>query len=135
MTWEGNPISRRRYLQITGGLAGLAIVSTAETGAAQSDYQLVVTIPGGAFEKFVREVVFPEFEKRTGGKLIGFTGLTMQNLAKLRASRDNPAFDVVRMDPPGMIPAAQEGLLHKLDPDKIPNLKDLFPWAVPESKY
>ena len=132
MAWHGRSVSRRRYLQITGGLAGLTVLASADVADAQSDNEIVVTVNGGAFEKFTRSVVFTEFEKRTGGKIVAVAGLTMQTLAKLRASRDNPAMDVIRMDPPGTVPAAREGLLHKLDPAKIPNLKDLFPWALPK---
>jgi len=133
MAWYGRPVSRRRYLQITGGLAGLTVLASPSAVDAQSGNEIVVTVNGGASEKFARSVVFTEFEKRTGGKIIAVAGLTMQALAKLRASRDDPAMDVIGMDPPGTLPAAREGLLHKLDPAKIPNLKDLFPWALPKS--
>jgi putative spermidine/putrescine transport system substrate-binding protein len=131
--WQGQPIPRRRYLQITGGLAGITVLGSPGVGHADDDNELVVTVNGGAFEKFTRAVIFTEFEKRTGGKIIAVTGLTMQVLAKLRASRDNPTLDVFRMDPPGMVPAAHEGLLHKLDPAHIPNMASLFPWAIPAS--
>jgi putative spermidine/putrescine transport system substrate-binding protein len=131
--WHGQPIPRRRYLQITGGLAGLTVLGSPGVGNAAADDELVVTVNGGAFEKFVRSVIFTEFERHTGGKIIAVAGLTMQALAKLRASRDNPTLDVIRMDPPGTVPASREGLLHKLDPAKIPNLNDVFPWARPAS--
>jgi putative spermidine/putrescine transport system substrate-binding protein len=133
MDWKGQPIPRRRALAITGGLAGVSVLASAGVGEAEADNELVVTVNGGAFEKFVRGVIFPEFEKRTGGKIIAVAGLTMQALAKLRASRDNPTLDVIRMDPPGTVPASREGLLHHLDPARIPNMKDLFDWAVPKS--
>jgi putative spermidine/putrescine transport system substrate-binding protein len=133
MSWQGRPVSRRRYLQITSGIAGLSVFASPQVADAQSDNEIVVTVNGGAFEKFTRSVVFTEFEKRTGGHVVAVAGLTMQALAKLRASRDNPALDVIRMDPPGTVPASREGLLHKLDEAKIPNLKDLFPWARPKS--
>lgn len=131
--WRGYPLPRRRALQITGGLAGVTVLGSPGIGHAAADDELVVTVNGGAFEKFVRSVIFTEFERRTGGKIIAVAGLTMQALAKLRASRDNPTLDVIRMDPPGTIPASHENLLHKLDPDHIPNMKDLFPWARPAS--
>jgi len=131
--WHGRPIPRRRALELTGGLAGVAVLGSPGIGLAAEDNELVVTVNGGAFEKFVRSVIFTEFERRTGGKVIAVAGLTMQNLAKLRASKENPTLDVIRMDPPGTVPAAGEGLLHKLDPEKIPNLKDLFDWARPPS--
>jgi putative spermidine/putrescine transport system substrate-binding protein len=73
----------------------------------------------------------PEFERRTGAKVSAVSGLTMQNLAKMRASAGDPQLDVVGMDAPGMYPASREGLLMRLDPAKVPNMNDLVPWAVP----
>jgi putative spermidine/putrescine transport system substrate-binding protein len=133
MAWQGQPIARRRALAITGGLAGVSVLASAGVAEAEADNELVVNLNGGAFEKFIRGVVFPEFEKRTGGKIIAVAGLTMQALAKLRASRDNPTIDVIRMDPPGTVPASREGLLQHLDPARIPNMKDLYAWAIPKS--
>jgi putative spermidine/putrescine transport system substrate-binding protein len=133
MYWKGQPIPRRRALAITGGLAGVSILGSPGVGEAQADNEIVVVVNGGAFEKFVRGTIFPEFEKRTGGKVIAVAGLTMQALAKLRASPDNPTLDVIRMDPPGTVPASREGLLHHLDASRIPNMKDLFDWAIPKS--
>ena len=133
MPWSGRPVSRRRYLRLAGGVTGLTILASAGAAGAEGSNELVVTVNGGAFEKFTRAVIFTEFEKHTGGKIIAVTGLTMQVLAKLRASRDNPTLVVFRMDPPGMVPAARDGLLHKLDPAHIPNMANLFPWAVPKS--
>jgi hypothetical protein len=108
MPWSGRPVSRRRYLRLAGGVTGLTILASAGAAGAEGSNELVVTVNGGAFEKFTRAVIFTEFEKRTGGKIIAVTGLTMQVLAKLRASRDNPTLDVFRMDPPGMVPAARD---------------------------
>jgi putative spermidine/putrescine transport system substrate-binding protein len=133
MAWVGRPVSRRRYLQIAGGLTGLTVLTAAGAAEADSDNELVVTVNGGVSGEFAQNVVFPEFEKRTGGKIIAVAGLTMQNLAKLRASKGRPSLDVIGMDPPGTVPAASEGLLEKLDPNKIPNMRDLFSWAVPAS--
>jgi putative spermidine/putrescine transport system substrate-binding protein len=85
---------------------------------------LVVTLPGGTLERVLRKSWVEPFEKTSNAKAIVVTGLTMENLAKLRAQKGNPQVDVVIFDPPGAIPAANEGLLEKLDPERIPNLKD-----------
>ena len=94
---------------------------------------LTVTLSGGASEKFYRSVLLPAFQKQTGATVNVVTGLTMQNLAKLRASQGNPQIDVVGMDAPGMLPAANEGLLQKLDASGVPNMQHLYPWALPAS--
>jgi putative spermidine/putrescine transport system substrate-binding protein len=92
--------------------------------------ELVVTLPGGTLEKVLRKSWVEPFEKKYNAKAIVATGLTMEILAKLRAQKGNPQLDVVGFDPPGAIPAANEGLLEKLDPERIPNLKDQYPFEV-----
>jgi putative spermidine/putrescine transport system substrate-binding protein len=129
----GRHVSRRRILRGAGGLSGLVVLGSAGVAAADSGDDLLVTVSGGTQEQFQRTVDFPGFEKATGGKVTGVSGLTMQNLAKLRAARGNPSIDVIAMDPPGAIPASRDGLLQKLDPDRIPNMKQLFPWAIPDT--
>jgi len=96
---------------------------------AQSN-EVIVTLPGGTLEKLLRRSWVEPFEKKYNAKVIVVTGLTMENLAKLRAQKGNPQIDVIGFDPPGAIPAANEGLLEKLDPERIPNLKDQYPFEV-----
>jgi len=92
--------------------------------------ELVVILPGGTLEKVLRKSWVEPFEKQYNAKALVVTGLTMENLAKLRAQKGNPQIDVVIFDPPGAIPAANEGLLEKLDPERIPNLKDQYPFEI-----
>lgn len=101
-------------------------------GRAADAGSLTFTVAGGTFEKWERSVLIATFEKETGAHVNVVAGLTMTNLAKLRASRGNPQIDVVTFDPPGAIPAAKEGLLEKLNPAKIPNLRNVYPWAKPQ---
>jgi len=96
---------------------------------AQSN-EVTVTLPGGTLEKVLRKSWVEPFEKKYNAKVIVTTGLTMENLAKLRAQKGNPQVDVIGFDPPGAIPAANEGLLEKLDPGRIPNLKDQYPFDI-----
>ena len=92
--------------------------------------ELVVILPGGTLEKVLRKSWVEPFEKMYNAKALVVTGLTMENLAKLRAQKGNPQIDVSIFDPPGAIPAANEGLLEKLDPERIPNLKDQYPFDI-----
>jgi len=92
--------------------------------------EVIVILPGGTLEKVLRKSWVEPFEKKYNAKAIVTTGLTMENLAKLRAQKGNPQIDVVIFDPPGAIPAANEGLLEKLDPGRIPNLKDQYPFDI-----
>lgn len=131
-----NSISRRDFLKTTTGLAALGLATHLRTTAlwAQSN-TLVVTLYGGTFEKAWRKNMIEPFEKEHGARVQVVTGLTMENLAKLRAQRNNPQIDVVTFDPPGAVPAAREGLLDTLDPERIPNLQHLYDFAVHPDKY
>ncbi len=98
-------------------------------GLAAGPGELIVTGAGGTFEQWERAKIIDPFQQATGAHVTVVSGLTMTNLAKLRASRGRPQLDVVTMDPPGAVPAAREGLLEKLDPARIPNLKNVLPWT------
>ena len=111
---------------IVGGMVGLA---EGMPGHAAPSNELTVTGAGGTFEQWERTKMIEPFERATGAKVTVVTGLTMTNLAKLRASRGRPQIDVVTMDPPGAVPAAREGLLETLDPGRIPNLRNVLPWT------
>jgi putative spermidine/putrescine transport system substrate-binding protein len=110
-------------------VAGMVGFAGGMPGDAAPSNELTVTAAGGTFEQWVRTKLIAPFEKATGARVTVVTGLTMTNLAKLRASRGRPQIDVVTMDPPGAVPAAREDLLEKLDPNRIPNLKNVLPWT------
>jgi putative spermidine/putrescine transport system substrate-binding protein len=117
-------------------LASLAAIVLLVHGRSDSQSnELTVVLPGGTLAKAYRANVIEPLEKGHGAKVNVVTGLTMENLAKLRAQKGNPQIDVVIFDPPGAIPAAREGLLEKLDPSKIPNLRNVYPWALQKDGY
>jgi putative spermidine/putrescine transport system substrate-binding protein len=91
---------------------------------------ITVTVAGGTYGNFIKQKVMKPFHDQTGVSVNSIDGLTMQNLATLRATKNNPSLDVISFDPPGAYPAADEGLLLKLDPAKIPNMTKMYPWAV-----
>ncbi|MFL6082044.1 MAG: ABC transporter substrate-binding protein [Mycobacterium sp.] len=91
---------------------------------------ITITVAGGTYGTFIKQKVARPFHDRTGVTVNTVDGLTMQNLATLRATKNNPSVDVASFDPPGAFPAADEGLLLKLDPAKLPNMTQMYPWAV-----
>jgi putative spermidine/putrescine transport system substrate-binding protein len=127
---------RRSRFRTTGALAALSILMLFAHGSAESQAnELTVILPGGTLAKAYRANVVEPLEKRHNAKVNVVTGLTMENLAKLRAQKGNPQIDVVIFDPPGAIPAAREGLLEKLDPARIPNLRNVHPWALQKDGF
>jgi putative spermidine/putrescine transport system substrate-binding protein len=125
-----------RRCRSLGAAALVATVVLAGLGIAigQSN-DVTVILPGGTLAKAFRKNVVEPFEKKQNARVNVVTGLTMENLAKLRAQKGNQQIDVVIFDPPGAIPAAKEGLLEKLDPEKIPNMKLLHPWGVQKDRF
>jgi putative spermidine/putrescine transport system substrate-binding protein len=100
---------------------------------ARAAEELVVTMYGGEMERGWRRNVVDPFEDQFDAAVTIATGTSLDNLAKMRAQRDDPQIDVVCMDPIGAIPAANEGLYEELDPSRIPVIADLYDWAV--NKY
>lgn len=121
---------RSRFRVAMPCLLAIGVLAAGYGLAVGQSGELVVVLPGGTLEKVLRKSWVEPFEKKNNAKATVVTGLTMENLAKLRAQKGNPQIDVVIFDPPGAIPAANEGLLEKLDPARIPNLKDQYPFEI-----
>jgi len=116
----------------------LSVLGGVSPADAQEDFQgeeVVVVNYGGTFGRFWTQFIIEPFEKRYNAKVSQVQSLTFDTLAKLRAQKGNPQIDVVGFDPPGAIPAANEGLLEQLDPERIPNMKDHYPWAIQKDRY
>jgi len=86
---------------------------------AQSN-EVIVTLPGGTLEKVLRRSWVEPFEKKYNAKVIVVTGLTMENLAKLRAQKGSPQIDVVGFDPPGRSPRPTRGCWRSSIPSGSP---------------
>ena len=85
--------SRSRAAMIS--LLALAVLATGAGLALGQSGELVVVLPGGTLEKVLRKSWVEPFEKKNNAKATVVTGLTMENLAKLRAQKGNPQIDVV----------------------------------------
>jgi spermidine/putrescine-binding protein len=95
---------------------------------AEAQTELTVIVYGGSFEAGWKKSVIEPFEKANPDIKVSIaTGLTLQNVALMRAQRDNVKVDVVMMDEVGAAQANAENLYEPLDPKKIPNLAKLFP--------
>lgn len=126
--------SLRRRATLATLLAATILFAGIGAAVGQAN-DVTVILPGGTLARAFRKNVVEPFEKKYQARVNVVTGLTMENLAKLRAQKGNPQIDVVIFDPPGAIPAAKEGLLETLDPERIPNMKLLHPWAVQKDRY
>ena len=127
---------RRTLIRGTG--AGAALLAAGARPLLAAPQPIVVTAFGGVFEKAIREVIVPDFEKNTGAKAQVMSGQPEQWMAQVEANRAHPPIDVMLNNVDGSILAGKMGLVEKLDPAKIPNLADIpqqlidiaYGWAV-----
>jgi len=87
---------------------------------------LTINSFGGAYEDAHRKCVIAPFEDATGSTVEIVTAYSADALARLRAQRDAPEFDVVHFSGGQEIVAAQEGLLLPIDEASLVNAGDLY---------
>jgi spermidine/putrescine-binding protein len=115
---------RVRDLLIASVLIGAAPL------AAPHAQELNVAIFGGSFADNVRACVAEPFQRASGTRVNFVLGNSVQNAARLRATRGRPDVDVAYMDLQVVVQAKAEGLLDQVDATKLTNLPDIYPSAV-----
>lgn len=124
-----------RFLLLWVAVLGLVAVTGGPIPVSAGEpEELVTTVFGGTLEKAWRTNVIQPFEKQHNVRVRVVTGLSVENLAKLRAQKDNPQIDVFMFDTPIALIGAKEGLLETLDPERIPNLRDLHDFAMDSTR-
>ncbi len=120
--------SRRKILK---GVAGTTALSTLGFPAiVPAATPLVVNSYGGAFEKFIRSEIIPDFESSTGIKTLVDINLGKGWLTTLRAAGpENPPYDVLMTNETWASVERGEGFFEAIPEDKVPNMADLYPVA------
>lgn len=72
--------------------------------------------------EYVRKQIIPKFEADHDCKVYTTEGVTLTQIAALRATRDNPKYSVMFMDDIGIELSKREGLIDPLPVDKIKNI-------------
>lgn len=110
---------------VMAGLAGVAI--SLSPAMAQQNITLKVASFAGPFGEALQKYAFDLFTMRTGIKVEVIYGNPADHLAKMIASRGREApFDVVCMDDDVTAAAKDAGVLGKLDPSIVTNMKHLY---------
>uniref|UniRef100_A0A9E7ZJ72 ABC transporter substrate-binding protein n=1 Tax=Bosea sp. NBC_00436 TaxID=2969620 RepID=A0A9E7ZJ72_9HYPH len=119
--------STRRQMLIHAGavLAAPALI----TGARAANEQLVLASYGGTTETFMRTEVIPGFEKETGIKVVYAVGTALSNYSRVLATRRRPEIDLYWANDLSHLAGKQQDLYLKLDPELVPNLKNVYPLA------
>jgi putative spermidine/putrescine transport system substrate-binding protein len=121
-------------MSILACVAALGVLAVGERAQAGEPEELVVTVFGGTLEKAWRTNVIQPFEKQFNARVRVVSGLSVENLAKLRAQKDNPEIDVFMFDTPIALMGAKEGLLETLEPARIPNLNSVYDFAMDKTR-
>jgi spermidine/putrescine-binding protein len=108
------------------GVAACAVIGGLLAAPAAQAQELIVGIFGGSFADNTRACAVAPFEKATGAKVKFVLGSSVQNLAKLRATKGSPELDVAYMDLAIATQGKGEGLLSKLDTAKLTNYGALY---------
>jgi putative spermidine/putrescine transport system substrate-binding protein len=106
-------------------IVGLFINGISPSPSQAGPKALIVNSYGGIYEKAVRENFVKCFEDKTNIPAEVIVGIPSAVLAKIRASQPKPDVDVFIATQSTTIEAINQGLVEKIDPAKVPNLKDL----------
>ncbi len=117
-------IRRRAVLAAVGALAAPLIIGRR---ASADERSITVGIYTGQQGEVVRKQIIPPFEAKYGAKVYTTQGVTLEQIALMRASRNNPKYSVMFIDDIGVELAKREGLIEQLPRDKLPSLERVLP--------
>lgn len=117
--------------------AGSTPAAAPASGAAPNyaGRTLRVMLNGGFFEETVRGSIIASFEKKYGAKVETVPANSGEMLTRIRAEKASPTVDVCLIDDMVAVSGIGEGLFEKIDPNNIPNLKDLDKRAIDPQGY
>jgi putative spermidine/putrescine transport system substrate-binding protein len=123
-------ITRRRFLGTVGTAATAGALGV--PAVVRAEPVLRLTGWGGKWGEMVRAQVYPEFEKEHKCKIETDTAFPF--VPKLLASsKSKPIYDILHANSNEQWQAAGAGFVEeKIDPQNVPNVKDVYPYAVSE---
>ncbi|MGA8759989.1 MAG: extracellular solute-binding protein [Stellaceae bacterium] len=116
-------IARRTVLGAAAALATPFVIGRHSRAAERS---ITVGIYTGKQGEHVRKTIIPAFEAKHNCKVYTTLGVTLEQIAALRATRNNPRYSVMFVDDVGVAMGKNEGLMEKLPVDEIPNMMRLL---------
>ena len=105
---------------------------------AASNYEgtLIISVWGGATEEWFRKSPATKFKKMYPNvKVIYDLGGMSARYNKLLAQKNNPEIDLFISTGEVVFAASSKGLLKKINKQNIPNMNDLYKWALPAPEY
>ena len=122
---QSGALKRRAFLK---GAAAAAVAPVVFTKNAWSQGKsLQIGIYSGSQGEYVKKNVIPAFENNFDCKVFAREGATLDQIALMRAEKDNPRYTVMFIDDVGIEPCIQENLITKLPIADMPNMKLVYP--------
>jgi putative spermidine/putrescine transport system substrate-binding protein len=118
----GKTIRRRSVL---GGMAAAPAILGRRAFAA--DKSLYIGIYTGQQGEVMRKQIIPPFEAKYNCRVYPTEGVTLTQIAAMRATRNNPKYTVMFVDDIGVALAKTEGLIEKLPVADVPNMAKVMP--------
>ena len=117
-------LDRRTILASTAAALAMPFIVSNRAGAAERS--ITVGIYTAQQGEYVRKNIIPTFEADHKCKVYTTQGVTLEQIALMRATRNNPKYSVMFIDDIGVDLATKEGLIEQLPADKIPNMERLL---------
>jgi putative spermidine/putrescine transport system substrate-binding protein len=117
-------IGRRRLGKL--GAAALATPTILTPRAWAEGKSIQIGIYPAQQGEYVRKQIIPQFQADYKCRVFTTEGVTLTQIAALRATRSNPKYSAMFMDDIGIDLAKKEGLIDPLPVDKIPNLQRVY---------
>ncbi len=117
----------RRFLLLCVAAVLIAQVATPTGLRAAPAPEIVMSSYGGQLDEPFRWFLADPFERRTGARVTLVPSLSLEVLAKIKASPANPPFDVIVLDEGPHLQAVADSLVQRLDEKAVPNLAQVYP--------
>src|SRR3954451_21380014 len=115
---------RRTILAGTAAALATPFIISSRAGAAERS--ITVGIYTAQQGEYVRKNIVPAFEADHKCKVYTTQGVTLEQIALMRTTRNNPKYSVMFIDDIGVDLAKKEELIEQLPADKIPNMERLL---------
>ncbi len=117
-------IGRRGFTKTASAALAMPAILTPRAWADGKSIQIgIYTAQQG---EYVRKQIIPKFQTDYNCRVFTTEGVTLTQIAALRATRANPKYSVMFMDDIGIDLAKSEGLIDPLPVDKLPNLQRVY---------
>lgn len=117
---------RRFVLVVLAFVMAAPVLGTSSLRAAPVP-ELVMSSYGGQLDEPFRWFLADPFERRTGARVTLVPSLSLEVIAKIKASPASPPFDIIVLDEGPHLQAVADNIVQRVDEKAVPNLAQVYP--------